>query len=318
VITTESLDLTTSSIAELARTDTRISVWSRIAGLSVAVGAGAAIWGLFQFSPTPAALAQLGGYYGLVTALWSLGGLLLIYVAFLGQRRQAILQEEELRLNRLELAATRDELRGQKEQLEGHAKTARKQQFESRFFQLLSLHNEIIRDLRVTIPYPRGKHFEGREAVEQLRTAFNEIASVATPGDMPELVFVRKVYRQLYRTHQYAIGHYFRNLYHVVRYVDRSDEPNKREYTSIVRAQLSSSELALLFYNCLSWPVYTDSDKFTPLLERYALLENMDLRLLARVHHRNLMEPAVFGKDTREEVDEMLNRLAGGDLDETS
>ncbi|MBK8344630.1 MAG: hypothetical protein IPL12_15845 [Bacteroidetes bacterium] len=43
------------------------------------------------------------------------------------------------------------------------------------------------------------------------------------------------------------MGHYFRNLYHIIKYIDNSNIENKRTYTNFVRAQLSSHELALIF-----------------------------------------------------------------------
>ena len=44
-----------------------------------------------------------------------------------------------------------------------------------------------------------------------------------------------------------------------------------------IRDRLSSYELALLFYNCLS---SVGIDKFKPLIEKYEILENMDFELL--------------------------------------
>jgi hypothetical protein len=46
-------------------------------------------------------------------------------------------------------------------------------------------------------------------------------------------------------------------------------------YTAIVRAQLSTSELQLLFYNCLGDMV--DSGAFRDLVKRYRLLEHLPL-----------------------------------------
>jgi len=87
------------------------------------------------------------------------------------------------------------------------------------------------------------------------------------------------------------IGHYFRNLYTIIKIVDRSSVENKRDYTNIIRAQLSSSELVLLFYNCISpW-----GRKFKPLVERYALLKTLPEDALADERDRSLYEPSAFG-----------------------
>ena len=72
------------------------------------------------------------------------------------------------------------------------------------------------------------------------------------------------------------MGHYFRNFHRILKFVDEGEVANKTEYTGILRAQLSSFELALLFYNALH-PV---GAKLKPFIERYAMLENLDLKLL--------------------------------------
>ena len=61
-----------------------------------------------------------------------------------------------------------------------------------------------------------------------------------------------------------------RNLYRITKLVDESEMENKRVYSGIVRAQLSNSELILLFLNCLS---LQGREKFKPLVERYAMFE---------------------------------------------
>jgi hypothetical protein len=74
-------------------------------------------------------------------------------------------------------------------------------------------------------------------------------------------------------------GHYFRNLYRIIKIVDeqifdKDDEVNnykiKYSYTSIIRAQLSDDEAKWIFFNCLSKNGY---EKFKPLIEKYSLLK---------------------------------------------
>ena len=66
-----------------------------------------------------------------------------------------------------------------------------------------------------------------------------------------------------------------RNRRSDLKFVDESTVKNKDQYAGILRAQLSSCELALLFYNALH-PV---GDKLKPHVERYAMLDNLDLQL---------------------------------------
>ena len=92
------------------------------------------------------------------------------------------------------------------------------------------------------------------------------------------------------------VGHYFRHLYNTVKFVDRhvflEEFEERKSYTSLIRAQLSSHELVILFYNCLSHR----GAKFKPLVEKYSLLENMDVGLLLNKEHMNLYENMAFGQ----------------------
>ncbi len=89
---------------------------------------------------------DLGAFLlGAAGTLWSGAGLVLIYVAFLGQKQQVLLQRAELiqnrrqlELQRQELEDTREELKGQKEQLALQVQTSQIQLFESTFFKMHS------------------------------------------------------------------------------------------------------------------------------------------------------------------------------------
>ena len=86
-----------------------------------------------------------------------------------------------------------------------------------------------------------------------------------------------KAYELTFPEIEADVGHYFRSLYNIVKFVDQSVIENKRLYTNLVRAQISSYELVLLFYNCL--PAY-GKQKFKPLVEEYSLLKMISPELL--------------------------------------
>lgn len=66
-----------------------------------------------------------------------------------------------------------------------------------------------------------------------------------------------KAYELVYKEYSPHVGHYFRNLYRIVRLIEdesfSKDEnvniTEKRKYRGILRAQLSSMELLMIFYN---------------------------------------------------------------------
>ncbi|WP_239502874.1 putative phage abortive infection protein [Bacillus cereus] len=76
--------------------------------------------------------------------------------------------------------------------------------------------------------------------------------------DDPLIELKHQAYENLYKKHENLIGHYYRNLYRIVKLIQshtfnsesqERDNEEKRKYRGILRAQLSSFELLMLFYN---------------------------------------------------------------------
>ena len=102
-------------------------------------------------------------------------------------------------------------------------------------------------------------------------------------------------YEQFFGSCQTYVGYYFRHLYNVVKFVDQSGflkKDAKKRYTNLIRAQLSSDELELLFYNCLS----ERGAKFKVLVERFALFEDMPSEVLIDEAHRELYDKSAYGE----------------------
>lgn len=232
---------------------------------------------------------EFGDMFGAVNALFTgLAFATLIYTAWM--------QREELALQREELAATRAELSGQREQMRLQSNTFAMQLFEGTFFELLRAQGQIVDS--IDLKNKVGDATEARDCFKVFykRLSRHHIAHQFYPPEKDKvLATVRDTYKQFYIEHQAEIGHYFRHLYHIIKFVDESSVPNKRRYTSLVRAQLSSYEHVLLFYNCLSEHGFI---KFKPLVEQYALLENMPKSLLlAPSVHTMLFEARAYGED---------------------
>lgn len=273
--------------------------------LGVLVGAGGVYW----FGHSTEQLDRLGGFLaGTTGALWSAAGLFLIFAAFLAQLRQSALQEEEIRLNRLELRQTQVELRGQKEQLEAQSRTFKQQQFESTFFQLLALHHQIVNGIdrvekpltlaavfKPSRPEPAPEEFRGRDVFvrifRDLKSTQKSFEEEYGPADLS--VTVNEIYKRVYTRNQSDLGHYFRNLYTLIKFVKNSDVQDKHAYTNIVRAQLSTYELLLLFYNCLS---EHGREKFKPLIEEFHLLKNMPQERVLDGSHIEAYSPSAFAR----------------------
>lgn len=188
------------------------------------------------------------------------------------------LQRYELRLQRLELKATRSELRGQKQQLERQNHTLKSQSFENTFFQMMSLHLGLVSTLQAQ---RSGSQIRGRDSFDAIWQGLRTELGRLDPNRMKSVGEVSRQYSQVYKDSRQPTGHYFRSLYNIVKFIDRSDVNEKDVYTNLVRAQLSRDELLLLFYNCLS----EEGSKFKPFVEKYRLLKHLDKASLLSSSH---------------------------------
>lgn len=227
----------------------------------------------------------LGDMFGTINSLFS--GL-----AFAGIIFTILLQRKELGYQREELKETREEFIIQN-------KTLKLQRFENTFFNLLQLHHQIVSDIDYNKRIPTGMNFENMENItvkgrDVFKDEFQRISLKL--GDTKYLDELNKIYMNHYEKVRTDFGHYFRNLYRIIKMVHETEfvtleeldikkkdpeslapyfEHNHRErykYTSIVRSQLSDYELLILFYNCLS---ENGEEKFKPLIEEYSLFKNL-------------------------------------------
>ena len=225
-----------------------------------------------------------GDSFGVLTALFS--GL-----AFAGIVFTILLQREELQLQRQELRLTREELTRQ------HS-TLKKQNFENTFFQMLRLHNDIVNAIDLSRGAP-GKTAltSGRDCFvvfyKRISAAYQYEIS-RDPKDS-EIRNIEAAYATFWKRVQSDLGHYFRYLYTIFKFIKASEIDDKRLYTNIVRAQLSDHELLVLFYNCL---YKFGVEKFKPLAEEFAIFDNLPIELLIKSEHRDLYRREAFGSNT--------------------
>lgn len=202
-----------------------------------------------------------------------------------------ILQSKELQNSTNELARSTSALKKQGELLD-------KQNFENTFFQMVKLHNDIINAIDLRKRSNNELLAQGRDCFKKFYERFQYKYSVSSKDLSSEgdLTIIEDSYTKFFNEKQHEIGHYFRNLYVIFKFIDESNIEDKKQYTRIIRAQLSTYEQALLFYNCLH---SIGNRKFKPLIEKYELLENLDLDLLIqREKHISLYEKNAYGDQT--------------------
>ena len=214
-----------------------------------------------------------------------LGGVLnpiLSFLSLIAILLTIILQSKELKETRKEIKRSAE--------AQGKAEKALHQQaFENTFFNMLSLHNNIVQNLEFTNLYDLGEYYEnrnkdciqGRNVFAKLNTLLSHKVNLYFGDD--ELSYVRLNAKEtasrfhiLQTKNNQVLGHYFRNLYQIISFVDSYTSltfDEKKKYLKILRSQLSSDELALLFLNGLD--VAVDKGQFRRLLIRYELLKHI-------------------------------------------
>lgn len=167
---------------------------------------------------------------------------------------------------------------------------SRDQTVNAAFFEMVTLHNQIVAGIAFKQQTGGGiAGFEptytdhvGRKGVHYMfETMFvpsykGEAARNAQRQPVPLSVcdFDRVGINKLHDAFEPELGHYFRNLYRILKYVNESslDDKGQRTLTGILRAQLSNSELAWIFYAGKS---EVGEAKLKPLLEKFAMFQNM-------------------------------------------
>ena len=257
---------------------------------------------------------QFGDSFGAVNALFAGLAFAGVIYAIILQKKELELQRDELGLQREELEGTRAEIRGQKEQLQAQNQTLQKQNFENSFFQLLGLHNEIVNSMVIpgdslTTPkrYMGAKDYSGRECfglmLQKLEDIYHiaeeEFSATMRPDEDTAREFMYRwlnnKYEEFFPKLQPYLGHYFRHLYNIVGFVDKSasEVAEKKFYIGLIRAQLSSTELGLLFYHSLS----DRGVEFRDLIEKYALFEHTPSEVFISEEHKGLYNQKAYTPD---------------------
>lgn len=140
------------------------------------------------------------------------------------------------------------------------------------FFKLLDMFRDTVSEI----------HHKNQFGVRGLRLLYIEWLNQIKPlagkrrNKTLQVEDVKKEYEAFYIKNRNTVGHYFRILYHIVKYIDKSnlDEEDKKQYIAFLRSKLSQVQLQLLFFNCLFGQ---GEDKFKPLIEKYSLFNNLDI-----------------------------------------
>lgn len=144
---------------------------------------------------------------------------------------------------------------------------------------------------------------------------------LAQKKDTEELICC-SIYGHVFLTYQDQLGHYFRHLYNIVKFLDNEKQKsielvkdeqnfiqleidiNRRfsNYFSFVHSMLSTSELAVLYYNSMLFP------KAKELYIKYGMFNNLLDSNLINKEHSELIKDANL-KNKKELFQEIIDRL---------
>lgn len=143
------------------------------------------------------------------------------------------------------------------------AKMTYKSQFEAVFFNMLHTLREI---------WGAGLEIKSAQLCDKISEHFN----VDFGGNEVERTDVKKVMSYYMAVHKEdnSINHYFRYLYHIIKYVvtnEHLDDNVKTDYISLIQAQMSNTELLITFFNAIEY----NNIKYISWLDSYGFFENL-------------------------------------------
>lgn len=199
-------------------------------------------------------LGVFGDSFNVLTSLFT--GL-----AFAGVIISVILQTQELK-------EARTEFKGQKEALQN-------QEFDNKFFQMLNLLNNITENFNIESD---GKQYQGKEIFEFLKNKFQECIQNENYQSQNNEKFLdfQSAFNNFNNSYDTTFKYYFINLYQILKYINVyiKDEEEAKEYTNMLRAQLTKNQLVLLAYNAIGVQDFTTND-YQLLVEKYSFFEHL-------------------------------------------
>ncbi|WP_157305252.1 putative phage abortive infection protein [Chitinophaga tropicalis] len=244
-------------------------------------------------SDSPTTIEIINAVASIATAL----GFIMVIIQFWYTRKKdkddQVRIEEERNNNLLD---SQSEQKRMREQFELQLAQSHTQQFEHSLFSLLNLFNQVVLQLKFkdktdmygddnpVEEYGRGVFDEAARRIKRMC----ELRIMDDPDDSdnpythPVKSIAEARYQMAERYHdnyyiyfEEILNHYFRSLYHIFKYIDKSElikDDRKPYYASIVRSQLSQNELLAIMFNLIIYDY--GYPQFLRLDKKYRILEN--------------------------------------------
>ncbi|QNM92347.1 putative phage abortive infection protein [Aliarcobacter cryaerophilus] len=173
-----------------------------------------------------------------------------------------------------------------------------KQNFETTFFNMINLNNQIVNNLSLTksnnstnpiltvkefysiggtnVNVVNDNNYTGKEVLSKLF----EILNVFIKDNLKNNSYdPTNLYRAFLLEYQFLIDNYFRNIYNILKLIEQNKNiENKKTYSNILRAQLSNVELALILMNAL---YYHENKKLFYLLVKFEFMKPLNIVIIS-------------------------------------
>lgn len=168
---------------------------------------------------------------------------------------------------------------------------AAKRDFESTFFSLTATLDRLVQQIDV------GRFYSLKTGKDAFAYFVEQIYKYRHKND-PDF---STAYGQVFLEHQNDLAHYLRTLFNIVQYAHGSAAVDGYFYIRLVRATLSEPELVILALNGL----YHEEGRafFKPLIQQYALLNNISASAKADFDLEQLYDPEAFEKQKQRGAD---------------
>ena len=206
---------------------------------------------------------------GTVGSIWALAGVILFFMALIYQKRELVLQREELKEGRKIM----------KEQ----SSTIALQQFENTFFQLLNFHVNASNTIRNVILGTNGRSLNAfdslykdfkKEVTALKKRRKNDNASTSPDDESYQLCF-----RSVYDGYKNTFQHYLENYRTLVLLIEsKSQDP--QFYYNILKSHFTEQEVLVQFYYVI---LFAQDEHLIQIAEKYSLFHKLNLRAIAEV-----------------------------------
>ncbi|MEM6522466.1 MAG: hypothetical protein AAF693_01690 [Bacteroidota bacterium] len=211
---------------------------------------------------------------GTVGSIWALAGVILFFLALIYQKRELVLQREELKESR--------------KIMEHQSATIAIQQFENTFFQLLNFHINAANTIRTTITGTNGRALNAFDAlyrdfkkeVNALKKRRKQDGGNTSPDDDSFEMCFKTVYEGYKNTFQ----HYLEN-YRTLVLLIQSKSHDPKFYFNILKSHFTEQEVLIHFYFVI---LFSKDSTLVDTCERNGLFHKLNLRAIAEVDRYHL------------------------------